>query len=169
MKKISTILALILLLNVCFSLVSCSQDSPIKSISLTSSNLTDYLSVNVLYDYNVIYIGKDSSDVSHYDIYCNVTIKTAPKCSLSEDYKFLDASVSYIFAPLPSFGITWTSPSALDAISVDIGCDGYSEASFVMFARDVTRLSDYTFESTNKDAYLKYTQVSGSVICSLAR
>ena len=171
MKKLSAILAVICLLNMCILFSSCSEEKYLtpsyQTFELSSENFSDYLSVNVTYDYDVIYLGQEDLDINHYDIYCNVTIKTSPKCDYMGDYKFVDASVSYS----PDFILTsgWTLPNSISSISASISGDGYSETTFVIFKQDVTHLNEYTFVSTNKDWNIDYTKVSGTVIRSLVR
>ncbi|MBE6586435.1 MAG: hypothetical protein E7645_07980 [Ruminococcaceae bacterium] len=172
MKKLSSLLAVVLLFNICLSFSSCANEEyavpSVTTYHLTAENFTDYLAVNITYDYNVVHTGYDSSGKDHYDIYCNVTISTSPKCNFRGDYIFNGASVTYIYNPIGMFD--WTRPSTLtNTISVDIGRDGYSEATFVMFLQDTTTINAYTFESTNQDQNLKYVNVSGTVIFPITR
>lgn len=158
-KNISLFLALILLLFIPVFFVSCrnkEEQSP-SYVYLNKDNFDNYFAVNVSYDYQIIHLGQDSSARNHYDIFCTVTITTAP----NGNYTYGAVEVEYKYQPVGLFG--WEIPDPTSLISVNIGADGYSSASFTAVMRDTTNITKYTFKPTAKNLYLSYANISGIV------
>ena len=161
-KYLSIILAFVLCLSFSTLFSSCgnADEEPTPTyVYLTADNFNEYFAVNVSYDYQMVHLGQDNYGKDHYDIFCTVTITTAP----NGDYKYSDASVEYIYRRI-NFQ-DWVLPSPLTTIAVNIGADGYSSASFVAVKRDTTIIGEYTFDTTNKHIDISsYVNVSGRVI-----
>lgn len=161
-KYLSIILTVAILLSLAALFSSCgnNEEEPAPTyVYLTADNFNEYFAVNVSYDYQMVHLGQDSYGYDHYDIFCTVTITTAP----NGDYKYSDASVEYKYfrSQFPD----WELPSSLATIAVNIGADGYSAASFVAVKRDTTSIGEYTFDRTNKHVIISsYVNVSGCVI-----
>lgn len=161
-KHLSIILTVAMLLSLAAIFSSCgnNEEEPAPTyVSLTADNFNEYLAVNVSYDYQMVHLGQDSYGKDHYDIFCTVTITTAP----NGDYIFYDANVQYNYRSINLQG--WELPAVTSKIAVNIGADGYSSASFMAVKRDTTIISEYTFETTNGHLDISsYSNVSGLVV-----
>lgn len=163
MKKIITlILAFSMLLALAATFCSCSEEEEapaVKRVKLTSENFKDYFAVNTTYDYQMVHLCRDTSGRDYYDIFCTVTITTAP----SGNYTYENVTAEYG----DSFPLDdgWIDPDPLYRVtSVNIGADGYSEATYVKFKEDVYYFSDSTFATTQMNNRVSLKNVTGTVI-----
>ena len=175
MKKIITlILAFSMLLALTATFCSCSEEEEAATfcscseeeeapadqrVKLTATNFEEYFAVNITYNYQMVHLYRDSSGDDYYDIFCTVTITTAPKGNYTyENVTILYNTSDIVLTPY------W---EVLSSVGAQIDVHGYSQATLLAIQKDVPdhniSLSMFERSSTNH-MYLKFKSASGTVI-----